>query len=83
MIEIEISPNENGSTGNADLYAKQGSPPTENDYDCRSTLAGNIDHCTFDLRGDNDGKSYHYWVREQSTFTGVDLHVKTQEGDDE
>jgi len=36
-----------GGTGDADMYVKQGSPPTTTDYSCRPYLNGNSETCSF------------------------------------
>jgi hypothetical protein len=46
-INISISATAS-STGDADLYVKLGSMPTENDYDCRPYLSGSNESCDLD-----------------------------------
>ncbi len=73
-IEFEITSGQNGSSGDADLYIKFGSPPTDSDYDCRPYMTGNFEDCVFAGEESKQG-SYHYWVRAYDPFQGVDLKV--------
>jgi Zn-dependent metalloprotease len=36
-----------GGNGDADLYVRQGSPPTDASYDCRPRASGNAESCSF------------------------------------
>lgn len=42
-LNIDLS----GGTGDADMYVKFGSQPTDTDYDCRSWTANNDESCSF------------------------------------
>lgn len=64
-IKFEIS----GGTGDADLYVKYGSAPTDSSYDCRPYINGNNETCT----GTNSGGTYHVRVKAYRTFSGVTL----------
>lgn len=64
-IQFEIS----GGTGDADLYVKYGSAPTDSSYDCRPYRNGNNETCT----GTNSGGTYYVRVKAYSTFSGVSL----------
>lgn len=59
----------NGGSGDADLYVKYGSAPTDSSYDCRPYANGNSEICT----GTNTGGTYYVRVKAYSTFSGVTL----------
>ena len=59
----------NGGSGDADLYVKFGSAPTDSSYDCRPYKNGNSESCT----GSNTGGTYYVRVKAYSTFSGVTL----------
>ena len=58
-----------GGTGDADLYVKFGSAPTDSSYDCRPYKNGNSESCT----GTDSGGTYYVRVKAYSTFSGVSL----------
>jgi|GEM_PF-3128366 len=64
-----ISFDMNGGTGDADLYVKFGSAPTDSSYDCRPYLNGNNESCS----GSQTGGTYFVRVKAYSTFSGVNL----------
>ncbi|MFD0726507.1 proprotein convertase P-domain-containing protein [Lysobacter brunescens] len=59
-----------GGTGDADLYVKFGSAPTDTVYDCRPYLGGNAETCT--IAAPQAG-TYYVRVKAYSTFSGVSL----------
>jgi len=58
-----------GGTGDADMYVKLGSKPTDDDWDCRPMMAGNSEQCVMTSTGGV------YFVRLKSFvgFTAVNL----------
>ncbi|MBA3487263.1 MAG: S8 family serine peptidase [Lysobacter sp.] len=62
--------NISGGTGDADMYVKFGSAPTDTVYDCRPFLNGNTESCTFAAPS---AGTYHVRVKAFSTFSGVSL----------
>jgi serine protease len=59
-----------GGTGDADLYVKRGSAPTDSSYDCRPYLTGNNETCTF---ASPVAGTYHVRVKAWQGFSGVSL----------
>jgi hypothetical protein len=59
-----------GGTGDADMYVKFGSAPTDTVYDCRPYLGGNAETCTFAAP---QAGTYYVRVKAYSTFSGVSL----------
>jgi Proprotein convertase P-domain/Bacterial pre-peptidase C-terminal domain/Carboxypeptidase regulatory-like domain len=59
-----------GGTGDADMYVKFGSAPTDTVYDCRPYLGGNAETCTFAAP---QAGTYHIRLKAYSTFSGVSL----------
>jgi PKD repeat protein len=59
-----------GGTGDADLYVKFGSAPTDTVYDCRPYLGGNAETCTFAAPS---AGTYFVRLKAFSTFSGVSL----------
>ncbi|RZA19922.1 MAG: hypothetical protein EOP93_07460 [Lysobacteraceae bacterium] len=59
-----------GGTGDADMYVKLGSAPTDSVYDCRPYKSGNAESCTF---ATTTGGTYHVRLKAYSAFTGVSL----------
>lgn len=57
-----------GGTGDADLYVKKGSAPTDSSYDCRPYKSGNSESCTLSGSG-----THHVRLKAYSTFSGVSL----------
>ncbi len=64
-----ISFNISGGSGDADMYIRFGSAPTDSTYDCRPYLNGNNETCT----GSSTGGTYYVRVKAYSTFSGVTL----------
>ncbi|TQV77160.1 S8 family peptidase [Aliikangiella marina] len=58
-----------GGSGDADLYTRFGSAPTDSTYDCRPYRNGNNETCT----GTQSGGTYYVRVKAYSTFSGVTL----------
>lgn len=58
-----------GGTGDADLYTKFGSAPTDSSYDCRPYAGGNNESCT----GTQNNGSYHIRLKAYSSFSNVSL----------
>ena len=59
-----------GGSGDADMYVKLGSAPTDTVYDCRPYKSGNAETCTF---ASSAGGTYHVRLKAYSTFSGVSL----------
>ncbi|MFY2559970.1 M57 family metalloprotease [Corallococcus terminator] len=57
-------------TGDVDLYARFGAPPTTTTYDCRPNLSGNNETCTFTLPQEG---TYHVGLYGASSYSGVSL----------
>ena len=72
----DISFNMSGGTGDADLYVKFGSAPTDSSYDCRPYVGGNNESCT----GSSSNGTYHVRLKAYSTFSGVSLVASYTEG---
>lgn len=64
-IKFDIS----GGSGDADMYVKFGSTPTDSSYDCRPYKNGNVESCT----GSQTGGTYYVRVKAYTTFSGVSL----------
>lgn len=67
-----------GGSGDADLYVKFGSAPTDSGYDCRPYKNGNNETCS----GSSSGGVYYVRVKAYSTFSGVNLVGSYTEGGD-
>lgn len=65
-IKVDMS----GGTGDADLYVKLGSAPTDSVYDCRPFAGGNNESCP--MTGTTGG-TYYVRTKAYSTFSGVTL----------
>ena len=59
-----------GGTGDADMYVKLGSAPTDTVYDCRPYKTGNAESCTF---ASSTGGTYYVRLKAYSAFSGVSL----------
>ncbi|MCW0455109.1 hypothetical protein NB712_000205 [Xanthomonas sacchari] len=59
-----------GGSGDADLYVRFGSAPTDSAYDCRPYKNGNNESCTFNSP---QAGTYYVRVKAYSTFSGVSL----------
>ncbi len=65
----DISFASSGGSGDADMYVKFGSTPTDNSWDCRPYKNGNTESCT----GSSTGGKYYVRLKAYSTFSGVSL----------
>jgi serine protease len=59
-----------GGTGDADMYVKFGSAPTDTVYDCRPYVGGNAETCTIATA---QAGTYYVRLKAYSTFSGVSL----------
>lgn len=59
-----------GGSGDADLYVKFGSAPTDSSYDCRPYKNGNSETCTF---ASPQAGTYYVRLKAYSSFSGVSL----------
>ena len=59
-----------GGTGDADMYVKFGSAPTDTSYDCRPYKSGNTESCSF---ASPSAGTYHVRIKSYKTFSGVSL----------
>src|SRR5205085_6041828 len=59
-----------GGTGDADLYVKLGTPPTDSLYDCRPYTGGNAETCSFATPG---AGTWHVRVKAYASFANVSL----------
>ncbi len=59
-----------GGSGDADLYVKRGSAPTDSSYDCRPWLSGNVETCTF---ASPTAGTYYVRLKAYQAFSGVSL----------
>jgi serine protease len=59
-----------GGTGDADMYVKFGSAPTDTVYDCRPYKSGNAESCTF---ATPSAGTYYVRLKAYSAFSGVSL----------
>lgn len=57
-----------GGTGDADLYIRRGTAPTEQTWDCRPYLNGNEEVCTFN---NPQAGTWHVGIRGYSAFSGL------------
>jgi serine protease len=64
-----------GGTGDADLYVRQGSQPTESSYDCRPYRSGNNETCAIDNPGSG---RWYLSLQGYQAYSGVDLLVEWQ-----
>jgi Zn-dependent metalloprotease len=60
---------QSGGTGDADMYVKFGSPPTDSSYDCRPYAAGNAETCNMTTQTG----TYHVRIKAYSSYSGVSL----------
>ncbi|MEJ2406614.1 MAG: endonuclease [Candidatus Thiodiazotropha sp.] len=65
-LNIAIS----GGTGDADLYVKAYSVPTESDYECRPYLVGNAERCLF---ASPSVATYHVMIKAYQGFSQLRL----------
>lgn len=59
-----------GGTGDADMYVKFGSAPTDTSYDCRPYVSGNAETCTIATAQTG---TYYVNLKGYSAFSGVSL----------
>ena len=59
-----------GGTGDADMYVKFGSAPTDSVYDCRPYTSGNAETCNITTA---QAGTYYVRLKAYSTFSGVSL----------
>jgi Zn-dependent metalloprotease len=59
-----------GGTGDADMYVKFGSAPTDTSYDCRPYKSGNAETCSFATPSVG---TYYVRLKAYSAFSGVSL----------
>lgn len=59
-----------GGTGDADMYVKFGSTPTDSSYDCRPYKSGNAESCTI---ASPSAGTYYVRLKAYSSFSGVSL----------
>lgn len=59
-----------GGSGDADVYVKFGSAPTQSSYDCRPYKSGNAETCSFAAP---QAGTYYVMVRAYSAYSGVSL----------
>ena len=59
-----------GGTGNADLYVRFGSAPTDSSYDCRPYRLGNLESCSFAAPA---AGTWHVRLKARTAFSGVKL----------
>ena len=59
-----------GGTGDADMYVKFGSAPTDSSYDCRPYTGGNNETCTIATA---QAGTYHVRLKAYSSYSGVSL----------
>jgi len=59
-----------GGSGDADMYVKFGSKPTDSSYDCRPYKSGNAESCTY---ASPAAGTYYVRLKAYSAFSGVSL----------
>lgn len=59
-----------GGSGDADMYVKFGSAPTDSSYDCRPYKSGNAESCTY---ASPAAGTYYVRLKAYSAFSGVSL----------
>lgn len=59
-----------GGTGDADMYVKFGSAPTDTSYDCRPYVSGNAETCNISSA---QAGTYYVRIKAYSSYTGVSL----------
>src|SRR3546814_10995522 len=59
-----------GGSGDADLYVKFGSAPTDSCWDCRPYRSGNNESCRFSSPSTG---TYHVRIKGYSAFSGVSI----------
>lgn len=71
----KLSVNMSAGTGDADLYLRQGSQPTETTYNCRPYETGNVEACTVN---NPQAGTWHIGVFGYAAFSGVSLKATTE-----
>ncbi|CZF82777.1 Virulence metalloprotease precursor [Grimontia celer] len=61
-----------GGSGDADLYLKKGSTPSQSDYDCRPYYYGNNESC---IAQGNPGDEFFVMVHGYAAFSGVSVSL--------
>jgi serine protease len=69
QLRVAIS----GGSGDADLYVRQGSAPTDTTYTCRPYLSGNSETCTINSPA---AGTWYVRVKAYSTFSGLTLSAQ-------
>lgn len=59
-----------GGTGDADLYVRYNSQPTESQYNCRPYLNGNAEQCTIT---NPQAGTWHVGIKAYTSFSGVTM----------
>lgn len=62
-----------GGTGDADLYVRQGSQSTTNNYNCRPYKNGNNEVCTFNAPTSG---TWYIYIRGFSAASGASLRTQ-------
>ena len=69
QLRVAIS----GGSGDADLYLRQGSAPTDSTYACRPYLSGNNETCTI---SNPAAGTWHVRIKAYSTFSGLTVRAQ-------
>ena len=69
--------NTSGGSGDADMYVKFGSAPTDSSYDCRPYKNGNTESCTFAAP---QAGTYYVRLKAYSAFSGLSIVADYQAG---
>lgn len=69
QLRVAIS----GGSGDADLYLRQGSAPTDTTYTCRPYLSGNNETCTI---SNPAAGTWHVRIKAYSTFSGLTVRAQ-------
>ncbi|MCA1767352.1 MAG: PPC domain-containing protein, partial [Idiomarina sp.] len=64
-----------GGSGDADLYVRQGSQPTESNYECRPYLSGNNESCDIDNPAED---RWYVSIKGYTNYSGIDLLLEWQ-----
>ncbi|MGM0630979.1 MAG: S8 family serine peptidase [Pseudomonadota bacterium] len=62
-----------GGSGDADLYVRQGTQPTESNYECRPYRSGNNETCEIDSPAED---RWYISLKGYTSYSGVDLLVE-------
>ncbi|MET1256293.1 M20/M25/M40 family metallo-hydrolase [Aliikangiella maris] len=66
-----------GNSGDADLYTKFGSQPTDSSYDCRPFKNGSQETCD----GNQTGGTYYVRIKAYSAFSGLSIMAEYSDAD--